>query len=182
MNTMSPNTICDWCNTKFFKPNAWKKRNDKHFCSRDCNNQYRSYVMSGKVQPQLKVTPEGHRKSRLKVMGENNPAWKGGVTFRKRKGRYPSNVKYVRCPQEFISMARKDGYVMEHRLIMAQHLDRNLSRVEVVHHVNHDVTDNRIENLMLFDNNAEHKRFEGESGYLKEYYSHHRTRTNHQNS
>lgn len=113
-------------------------------------------------------------------MGENNPAWKGGVTFRKRKGKYPSNVKYVRCPINYISMARKDGYVMEHRLIMAKHLGRTLSRTEVVHHINHDVTDNHIENLQLFKDNAEHKRFEGDTGYFKEYYHH--SHTNLQNS
>ena len=104
-------------------------------------------------------------------MGKNNPAWKGGVTFRKRKGKYPSNVKYVRCPKEFFSMSRKDGYVMEHRLTMAQHLGRPLSRTEVVHHIDHDVANNSIENLQLFANNAEHKRFEGKSGYFKDYYS-----------
>ena len=54
-----------------------------------------------------------------KMTGENNPAWKGGVTYRKRRGNYVS-VKYVRCPPELTTMARTDGYVMEHRLVMAK--------------------------------------------------------------
>jgi hypothetical protein len=61
---------------------------------------------------------------------------------------------------EFLAMARKDGYIMEHRLIMARHLGRVLSRTEVVHHINHDPQDNRIENLELFSSNSEHKRIE----------------------
>lgn len=75
------------------------------------------------------------------------------------KGNYVG-ARYVRCPAEFLSMARADGYIMEHRLVMAQKLGRLLTRVEVVHHINHDPLDNRIENLMLFATNRDHKRFE----------------------
>jgi hypothetical protein len=93
---------------------------------------------------------------REKMSGENNPAWKGGVTYFRKHGNYKP-IKYVRCPQQFLSMARKDGYVMEHRLLMAQMLGRCLERVEVVHHKNHNPQDNRLENLELFPNNREHK-------------------------
>jgi hypothetical protein len=95
------------------------------------------------------------------LAGEKNPAWKGGATFRKRKGNYANYpIKYVRCPLEYLSMARKDGYVMEHRLVVAQHLGRCLQRSEVVHHINHNPTDNRLENLMLFESNQAHKKYE----------------------
>lgn len=57
-------------------------------------------------------------------------------------------------------MARKDGYVMEHRLIVAQHLGRCLLRTEVVHHEDHNALNNAPENLRLFASNKEHKLYE----------------------
>ena len=75
------------------------------------------------------------------------------------KGNYAGS-RYVRCPAEFMPMARQDGYIMEHRLVVAQAIGRLLTRTEVVHHVNHNSLDNRPENLMLFATNRDHKRYE----------------------
>lgn len=87
---------------------------------------------------------------------ERNPAWKGGVTYKRTKGNY-IGPKYVRCPQAFKAMARKDGYVMEHRLVIAMHIGRTLSRTEVVHHLDHNTRNNHINNLELWPTNGSHK-------------------------
>ena len=52
----------------------------------------------------------------------------------------------------------KDGYVMEHILIMEKAIGRLLEDDEVVHHRNHIRDDNRIENLQLMTF-KEHARF-----------------------
>jgi hypothetical protein len=56
--------------------------------------------------------------------------------------------------------ARPNGYVLEHRLVMEQHLGRYLLPAEVVHHLNGNPADNRLENLQVFASNADHLRHE----------------------
>ncbi len=80
--------------------------------------------------------------------GAEHPHWRGG-----RKGHSAGYVR-VWLPQS--SMAHSDGYVYEHRLVMSAHIGRDLEPEEVCHHQNEIRDDNRLDNLMLFANQAEH--------------------------
>lgn len=53
-------------------------------------------------------------------------------------------------------MADKAGRLMEHRLVMAEHLGRMLDACEVVHHKDGDRQNNAIENLELMSGHKEH--------------------------
>jgi hypothetical protein len=157
---VKPNATCSECGKRFHRPPSHLKRAASPKCSRECNGKERGreWAKHGH-KGRSGWADESLASCRQKMTGPGNPAWKGGVTYFRKKGNYKP-VKYVRCPEALRSMARKDGYIMEHRLLVATAVGRPLTRAEVVHHVNHDPQDNRLANLTLFRTNSEHKRFE----------------------
>jgi predicted DNA-binding protein YlxM (UPF0122 family) len=104
-----------------------------------------------KGRPTTEKMRETARELGKKLVGSNNPNWKGKV---KRSTGYIA-IRKVNHPY-----AAKDGYVMEHRLVMEKALGRYLKPDEDVHHINRIKDDNRIENLMLLSK-SQHARFHG---------------------
>jgi hypothetical protein len=81
-------------------------------------------------------------KIRAANQGDKNPSWRGGNSI--------DGGGYAR------TLVNGCIYLLNHRLVMEKHLGRKLQTGEVVHHVNHDRKDNRIENLALCSNRKAH--------------------------
>lgn len=78
--------------------------------------------------------------------GKNNNRWKGG--------RFITSEGYIYIKKPNHPSAIKKGYVAEHRLVLEKSLGRYLKRSERVDHINHDRSDNRLENLKLYANGS----------------------------
>lgn len=169
---------CEICGITFERHSPNRK-----LCSRVCYAKYRSKFIVGLKSPQWKggictlninclncrndfIGVHGRqfcsRKchySHNKLVGnkskENNGMWKGGRTG--------GGGDYVRILIPNHPNSSKDGYVLEHRLVMEEKVGRYLNVGEVVHHINHIRDDNRIENLQLLT------KIEHDSLHLKEY-------------
>lgn len=80
----------------------------------------------------------------------NHPSWKGGRRINH------NGYVCIRMPEHPRSV---NGYIFEHILVMESILKRYLTDLERVHHLNGKRDDNRPENLMLFKDDTDHKRY-----------------------
>ena len=71
--------------------------------------------------------------------------------FAKPKGHKGVRKEYKVVPALGHPNADSKGWILEHRLLMSQHIGRPLIDNENVHHINGDRQDNRIENLELWN-------------------------------
>ena len=77
--------------------------------------------------------------------------WKGGRT--------KNSEGYILIKNREHPFCNCEGYIFEHRLVSERQIGRYLKPEETVHHINGIITDNRIENLMVFVSKSAHIRF-----------------------
>lgn len=114
-----------------------------------------------------KKMSEGHKKKGImppvdiRATGANHHNWKGGII-------YNNGYRLVKCPDPIHPHQYRGGYVYEHRYVIEQSIGRYLDPKEKVHHINGNITDNRLENLVLCQSNSDHfKRFHVEQAKLQ---------------
>ena len=71
-------------------------------------------------------------------------------------GRRITRDDYIEIYSPYHPNKNKNNCVLEHRLIMEQHLGRFLTSKEVVHHKDNNKQNNEIENLELFSSVGQH--------------------------
>lgn len=79
-----------------------------------------------------------------RLLGANSPIWNGGKTKNMQGYTLVRSVGHPRA-------TRAGHYILEHQIVMEKHLGRYLLPHENVHHKNGLRSDNRIENLELWN-------------------------------
>ena len=135
--------ICKDCNKdiEYNSYYAYHMANKKNCSCRPCGN-----IKMGKAHSGKKVSDSTRKKMSEAKSGANSPHWKGGV--------YTTSSGYRKIYQ-----GPNKQYKLEHRIIFEKYLGRELLSTEVVHHENEIRNDNRIENLILFNNNTDHRKW-----------------------
>lgn len=164
---------CDNCGTEKFKPLSKLSRDKRNFCSKQCFDLFRverftvvcDVCKKEMSRPKSQVENKkyivcGKKCLAIRLKGVNlSGFFKKGNKKEKcinyKIGKQMANGYVMVLLPEHPSATQK-GYVYEHRVVMEKAIGRYLDNKEVVHHINEVKTDNRIENLMLFENVGAH--------------------------
>lgn len=97
-----------------------------------------------------------------KCLENSVKAHKGKIGFNNKGGRRKNKQGYIEVWKPEHPNANKKGYILEHRLVMSEHIGRPLLNNEDVHHKDKDKTNNNISNLELLTK-SEHAKYHEET-------------------
>lgn len=156
-----PNGVCQICGKPIYIKPSKKKKQKTFCCSRKCANVIRSEIFKGDKNP-------NYNKKR-----EQNRLYKGN------DHRYINTHGYVlvRAPEDHPFKYKHDGMIKEHRLVAEQFLLNNENSIEIngkkylkpdmiVHHKDHNKTNNDPSNLIIMSS-EEHAKLHGYEIELK---------------
>jgi len=144
---------CLFCKSNFEVIPCFKKRNYcSVICWRKSGNAHRGYKHTIETKNKISENVKGkncwneERRIKQTIVSKTNLGIKKGW-FKKKNGKTIDNG-YVKLYNPNSKSGKKCG-IKEHRDIMEKYLGRKLDRKELVHHINCNKSDNRIENLQL---------------------------------
>ena len=155
---------CDYCDKRFAIPDSQRKNQHK-YCSHECYTKAR-WGESCRVMvvcAHCGKTFQKQKSQKKKFCSKTcRSAWqshasRGSKNYRYKGGkcRHANGYWLVSMPHH--PRATNQGYMFEHRLVMEKCLKRYLRADEIVHHINFNKADNRIDNLRLLSK-GEHMR------------------------
>ena len=166
-NNQNIKRICEKCKKVFFIYPYRLRRSitEGRFCSKECWYNSRRVIKKclkcGKEYKKPSARSGTYCSVSCATSGENNYQWNGG--------KFISQGYVYILSKGHPNASKIKPYIGEHRLVMEKHLGRYLKKSEVVHHIDGNKSDNRIENLQLFKSNNEHRKMEEEiMSYVKE--------------
>jgi len=140
---------CPTCQKSYFTfPSINKK-----FCCAPCFYKYRVIETYNKKKKTCKICGSPFVPKHPKAPGLFC-SYKCSGLARKKDIIMRSRYRYIFLPNH--PHATKQGYFAEHRYIVEKAIGRYLSPKEIIHHINHNKTDNSIDNLMILPSPGKH--------------------------
>lgn len=137
---------CKWCNCEF------DRKGIKVFCSRKCNVNYWHEQEAIKLKNNPELNKARTIRSRLWYRKKKGLDLNPNILLQREKGSgciTKAGYKYIN--RKGHPNAGKNGNILEHKYLMSQHLGRPILKEETIHHKNGNRSDNRIDNLELWN-------------------------------